>query len=159
MDSWDVFGAFLIVLGLCLYFLDIDIDIDVDVDYMIGFDAVGIVAGLCIVSGTILMSGNPALSTLVFAIVSVVVGLRWIVRYRSFKSIVPYESVSRTVIGQTGYTKTALTPRGLVQLKTELWNAVSDSGAHIAKGVDVMVVDVDGNTILVFKTEQPGELN
>ena len=159
MDAWDAFGATLIIVGLCLYFLDIEIDIDVDVDYMTGFDAVGILGGLCIISGIILISGNPALSLLAFVIVSIVVGVRWTVRYRAFKSIVPYETISHRVIGQTGYTKSALTPRGLVQLKTELWNASSDSGEHIPEGVDVMVVDIDGNTILVFQVQQSGELD
>ncbi len=147
MELWDWVGISLVVLGLCLYLIDIDFD----ADFMSGFDPVGIVAGLCIVAGVILTTNSVALSILVFLVTLFVGILRWSVRRRGAKSVVPYETVSGGLIGQAGFTKTDLNPRGLVQLKSELWSATSDSGEHIAKDERVSVLDVDGNTLLVFR--------
>ena len=41
-----------------------------------------------------------------------------------------------------------------MQVASELWSAVSDSGQSIEDGAEIMVVDVDGLTLKVFKTDE-----
>ena len=154
MEVWNVFSIFLIMTGLCLYFLDIGIDLEFDADFATGFDAVGIIAGICIVIGTFLLIGNSVWLIVVFAIQVNLVGLRWFARYRAIKSIVPYKSALANLMSQSGYTKTALTPRGLVQMRNELWSARSDTGEHIDKDVKVIVMDIEGSTITVSPYSQ-----
>ena len=64
---------------------------------------------------------------------------------------------AQTLMGQTGYTRTVLDPQGSVQVASELWSAVSDSGQSIEEGVEVVVVDMEGLTLKVAETSPPGE--
>ena len=57
----------------------------------------------------------------------------------------------RNLVGQTARTTTTLDPRGTVQVASELWSAVSDSGEPIPEGEEVIVADIDGLTLTVFK--------
>ncbi len=65
-----------------------------------------------------------------------------------------YVAGSSTLVGQTGTTTTALDPRGIVQIANERWSAVSDSGEPISEDEEVIVTDVDGLTLKVFKTPE-----
>ena len=56
------------------------------------------------------------------------------------------------MVGDTGFAKTALEPRGTVQVANEVWSAVSDSGATIAAGEEVIVSEVEGLTLKVIST-------
>ena len=59
-----------------------------------------------------------------------------------------------SLVGQTGVTVTALNPRGSVRLRSESWSAVSDSGEPIQAGEQIIVSDVEGLTLKVFKADQ-----
>ena len=62
-----------------------------------------------------------------------------------------YPTTSQKLVGQLGTTTTPLNPRGTVQVASELWSAVSDSGESIPEGEEVIVLEVEGLTLKVFK--------
>jgi membrane-bound ClpP family serine protease len=59
------------------------------------------------------------------------------------------------LVGQEGKATTQLDPRGTVQVGSELWSAVSDSGETIGKGAEVVVVELDGLTVKVVEAGGP----
>ena len=58
------------------------------------------------------------------------------------------------LIGQVGTTTTALDPRGSVLIAGEQWTAVSESGAHVPSGERVIILEVDGLVLKVFKADE-----
>lgn len=144
-------GVGLWVLGIVLYFADLDLDFDIP-----GVDFPGIAGGICIVVGTFLFFDDIRIGAGVLVVAALFVGARLAVRYRITR-FARYRTQTERLLGQTGYSTTPLDPRGSVQVASELWSAVSDSGEHIEKGTEVMVGDVDGLTLKVFKTGDAGE--
>ena len=142
-------GAALILIGLVLFFSDFDIDLDVP-----GLDVPGIGGGICVVLGTFLLFDDLRVGAGVLVVTSLFVTARIVVRHRMIDRQGGYPTEMQTLVGQTGYTTTALEPRGTVQVASEMWSAVSDSGQSIEEGAEVMVVDVDGLTLKVFKTTE-----
>ncbi len=65
-----------------------------------------------------------------------------------------YESAFRHLVGQIGKTTTELNPSGSVRLRSEMWSAVTDSGEPISEGEEVIVSDVEGLTLKVFRPSQ-----
>lgn len=63
-----------------------------------------------------------------------------------------YRSTMLTLVGDAGFAKTALEPRGTVQMANEVWSAESDSGDTIAAGEEVIVSEVEGLTLKVVKS-------
>ena len=59
-----------------------------------------------------------------------------------------------SLVGETGVVVTTLDPRGTVRARGESWSAESDSGEHIQQGEEVIVSDVEGLTLKVFKANQ-----
>ena len=62
-----------------------------------------------------------------------------------------YPEVSESLVGQSGVVVTALNPKGTVHVAGEQWSAVSDSEESIPEGEEVIVSDVEGLTLRVFK--------
>ena len=151
MTTLQWVGVGLWVLGIALYFADLDLDFDIP-----GVDFTGIAGGICIVVGTFLFFDDVRIGAGVLVVAALFVGARLAVRYRITR-FARYRTQTERLLGQTGYSTTPLGPRGSVQVSSELWSAVSDSGEHIEKGAEVMVVDVDGLTLKVFKTGEAGE--
>lgn len=67
-----------------------------------------------------------------------------------------YEQRRGRLVGRVGRTTTALDPRGTVQVAGELWSAVSDSGETIPAGEEVIVEEVEGLTLKVFRASGTG---
>ncbi len=88
-----------------------------------------------------------AMGGLMFAFVATFI---WRLRQAAAASMV-LESVS--LEGQVGRATTPLTPRGMVQVADERWSAVSESGDSIDVGEEVIVLEVDGLTLRVFKLD------
>lgn len=63
-------------------------------------------------------------------------------------------SESQKLLGQTGVVKTALTPSGTVQMASELWSAVAESGEALGEGEEVKVVAVEGITLRVVRAKE-----
>ena len=55
------------------------------------------------------------------------------------------------MVGQVGTVRADLDPTGTVQVANELWSAESDSGESIESGERVMVTEVEGLTLKVFR--------
>jgi membrane-bound serine protease (ClpP class) len=62
-----------------------------------------------------------------------------------------YPEVSESLVGQSGVTISALDPKGTVRVAGERWSAVSDSEESIPEGEEVIVSDVEGLILMVFK--------
>ena len=62
-----------------------------------------------------------------------------------------YPEVSESLIGQSGVAVSALDPKGTVHVAGERWSAVSDSEESIPEGEEVIVSDVEGLILMVFK--------
>ena len=144
MTTLQWVGVGLWVLGIVLYF-----DIP-------GVDFPGIAGGICIVVGTFLFFDDVRVGAGVLVVASLFVAARIAVKYRITR-FARYRTQTERLLGQTGYTTTTLDPRGSVQVASELWSAVSDSGEPIEKGAEVTVVDVEGVTLKVFETGEAGE--
>ena len=151
MTALQWVGAGLLVLGLVLYFTDLDLDFDIP-----GVDFPGIAGGICIVAGTFLLFDDVRIGAGVLVAASLFVMARIAVKYRITR-FAKYRTQTERLVGQSGYSTTALDPRGSVQVASELWSAVSDSGEPIEKGAEVTVVDVDGLALKVFKTGAASE--
>ena len=63
-----------------------------------------------------------------------------------------YSLATSSLVGQMGTTTTPLDPRGTVQVASVRWSAVSDSGELIDEGEEVIVQEVEGLILKVFKT-------
>ena len=55
------------------------------------------------------------------------------------------------LLGQVGMVTTALDPGGTVRVDSERWSAVSDSGEPILEAEEVVVTEIEGLTLKVFK--------
>ena len=144
--SWV--GVAFILFGVFLYFSDMDIDLDV----YPAVDVPGIGGGICAIIGTLLLFDDLRIGAGLSLAILLLVTARLVVRYRVTR-FRRYPGRTEALVGETGYTTTPLEPRGSVQMASELWSAVSDSGESIEQGVEVMVVDVDGLTLKVFKPD------
>ena len=60
--------------------------------------------------------------------------------------------------GQIGVTKTILNPRGTVLLQSELWSAESDNNQTIEKNSEIIVSDIEGLTLKVFKPDNDDKM-
>ena len=63
-------------------------------------------------------------------------------------------TTSATLVGMTGVVSTELSPSGMVFIGGEEWTAVSDTGDSIEKGTEVVVNEVDGLTLKVFRAAE-----
>lgn len=65
----------------------------------------------------------------------------------------PPQTGTQRMIGLTTILKHPLTPRGIIQIRGERWQAVSASGQPISAGTQIRVVDTEQLTLLVEPTE------
>ena len=56
------------------------------------------------------------------------------------------------LVGTTGVVSAQLAPSGMVFVSGEEWSAVSDTGDSIEEGAEVVVTEVDGLTLKVYKS-------
>jgi membrane protein implicated in regulation of membrane protease activity len=63
---------------------------------------------------------------------------------------------SRSMIGERGFAKERLAPKGYVQVRGELWRAETiDGGPPIEMGQSVKIVKMDGLTLFVEQENSP----
>ena len=65
-----------------------------------------------------------------------------------------YSGSATRLIGRQGVTTTLLDPHGTVRVSSELWSAVSDDGQTLPEDEEVVVLDVEGLTLRVFRASQ-----
>ena len=63
-------------------------------------------------------------------------------------------TTSATLVGTTGVVSAELSPSGMVFIGGEEWTAVSDTGDSIEKDAEVVVNEVDGLTLKVFRAAE-----
>ena len=149
-------GVGLILLGMGLLYLEL---------LAPGLGVFGLSGGVSFVVGAFLMFARfsppaipaPTIGISVWAIAAVSTvffsfGGMLFMGIRSSK-LTHYVSNSRQLVGDTGVTTTALEPRGTVQVASELWSAESDDGGPIATGEKIVVAEVDGTTLKVFRAD------
>ena len=153
-------GAGLLALGIALFVAELQAP---------GIGVFGIGGAVCFVVGAFLLFGdtNPPgieapsveVSIWVIAGVSILLAVSMVVlvRLAAESRHARHPTQMQTLVGQAGYASTALEPRGTVQVASELWSAVSDSGQSIEEGAEVIVVDMDGLKLKVSETDRPTE--
>ena len=136
----------LIVAALVLFFMETQ---------MPGMGVFGIGGALCLVLGAFMLSnGNLAVvgGAAIISLASVALTIKAMYEARKAGK---YSSPTdpKRLVGQVGTTTTALNPRGSVLIAGEQWSAVSDSGAPLPMGVHVVILEVDGLVLKVFKVD------
>ena len=58
------------------------------------------------------------------------------------------------LVGTTGVVSAELAPAGMVFVSGEEWGAVSDTGESIEEGAEVVITEVEGLTLKVYKAEE-----
>ena len=137
----------LIIAALVLFFLETQ---------MPGTGVFGIGGALCLVLGAFMLSsGNVAVvggaAIVSFASVALTIKSMYEAR-KAGKYSSPTDP--KRLIGQVGTTTTALNPRGSVLIAGEQWTAVSDSGAPLPVGERVIILEVEGLVLKVFKADE-----
>ena len=149
-------GVGLLALSIVLLFLELQAP---------GIGIFGISGAISFVLGAFLLFGGfspPPITTPSFRVnVWLIVGtavalfgflgfvLRDMISARRSGSKAPTTPLS--LLGQVGTVSTVLNPHGTIQVASELWSAVSDTGDEIPEGEEVMVTEVDGLTLKVFR--------
>ncbi len=150
--SWA--GVGLIVFAMILFFAELQAP---------GIGVFGIGGAISFVLGAFLLFGGfgtPAISTPSFRVnlwvISTMTALllgfllfffRMVVASRRAVTV----STAETVVGRVGFVTSDLAPTGTVQVASEIWSAVSDSGEVIRVGEEVMVLEIEGLTLKVFR--------
>jgi membrane-bound serine protease (ClpP class) len=149
-------GLVLLGVGLVLFFMELQAP---------GWGGFGLAGGVSFIVGGFLLFGDSSIPGLPAPDVRVgygvlggttllmgisLVGLWYFARKAKSLVTLPRES---EVVGQTGIVRMALEPKGTVQVASELWTAESDSGETIEAGESVVIAEVDGITLKVFKVD------
>ena len=130
----------------------------------VGFFGIG--GGACFILGAFLLFGNSAtdvydgttlkVSLWVIAGTSIIIAgfvVTLIVMARKSRDS-HYVSPTEDLVGQEGITTTKLDPEGSVQVANEMWSAVSDNGGMIQKREKVIVVEIEGLVLKVFRASE-----
>ena len=139
-------GSGLIVIALVLFFLETQ---------MPGMGVFGLGGAACLMLGAfILSSGNAAIvggaGIISLATAALTIRAMYEAR-RAGKYASPTDP--KKLVGQVGTTTTALNPRGSVLIAGEQWSAVSDSGVTVQSGERVIILEVEGLVLKVFRAE------
>ena len=150
-------GLGLIGIAMVLFFAELQAP---------GIGVFGIGGAVCFILGAFLLFGGfspPAIPTPSFRVSLWTIGVTSAVLVGSMLLMnrivmqsrrARYPSASEALIGSTGVTTTPLDPRGTIQVASERWSAVSDSGEPIPEGEEVIVLEVEGLTLKVFKASK-----
>ena len=151
--NWFALG--LMLLGLGFFVAEIQ---------TAGWGGFGVAGAVCFLLGGFLLFGDyvtapgiaaPAVRvgywTLagVAAFFALSVGGLWHFSRKARRIRVPPKSSD--IVGQTGIVRSPLIPRGTVQVAGELWTAVSDDGEIIGRNEFIVVSEIRGLTLTVFR--------
>lgn len=156
-------GAGLMVLAIGLFYLEMQAS---------GIGIFGIGGAIAFVLGAFFLFGeirpepaplpapNIAVSLWIIATVSILLFGIIVLMIRSalqaHAAPVYDQAGYRNLVSELGVATSALNPSGIVRVGGELWSAESDSGDTIDIGEQVVVLDVQGLTLKVFKAKIEG---
>ena len=147
-------GVVLIIAGLALVFVELQAP---------GWGGFGIAGGIAFVVGGFLLFGDTSVPGLPAPDVRVgwavlagtaaflAVGIIGLIYFKRESRNIHFESRESMIVGQIGVVRTPLQPRGTVHVDGELWTAESESGEAIDSGENVVVAELDGVTLKVFR--------
>ena len=150
-------GVGLIGLAMGLFFLESQAP---------GIGIFGVSGAVSFILGAFLLFGGlspPPIETPSFRVslwmISAVSAILFSILVLFFRTVLQarrthYPGAIEGLVGATGTTATTLEPRGSVQVASELWSAVSDSGEPIPEGEEVIVTEVEGLTLKVFRATE-----
>ena len=147
MEAVDMWWLGLIAVALLLFVLETQ---------MPGMGVFGLGGAACLVIGVFMLSsGNPAAVGVAGAVSLGTAALTIKAMYEARKAG-KYSSPTspNRLVGQIGTATTELNPRGSVLIAGEQWTAVSDSDAYVASGERVIILEVDGLVLKVFKADE-----
>ena len=153
-------GVALIGLAMALFFFELQAP---GTGVFGGGGAIAFVLGAFLLFGEIRPPPIPTPSFRVsFWAIGPVSGTLFVFLILLFRAIlqarrVRYSGARGTIVGQTGSARSDIDPKGTVQVAGELWSAISDSGEPIRKGEEVMVLEVEGLRLKVFKSAEAKE--
>ena len=149
-------GLALIGVGLVLVVIEIQAP---------GWGGFGAAGGVCFIAGGFLLFGDSSIPGLpapdvrvgygVLGGTALFMGISLAGLWYFARKAKSLRTVSRDseIVGQSGVVRMALEPKGTVQVANELWTAESDSGETIESGESVVVAEVEGVTLRVFKVD------
>ena len=147
-------GVGLILLAMALFYVEMQAP---------GVGVFGIAGAISFVLGGFLLFGrftDPAIPTPSFRVnlwmiggVSAALGGSLVLLFTTLLQAkkASYVSPAVDLVGREGTVISPLDPTGTVRVAGEAWTAVSDSGEAIAEGEEVIVLEVEGLTLKVFK--------
>ena len=144
IEAW---WAGLIVLALVLFFLETQ---------MPGMGIFGLSGAVCLVLGAFMLSGGNVAAVGGAAIISLGTAALTIKAMYEARKAGKYASPTdpKRLVGRVGTATTALNPRGSVLIAGEQWTAVSDSGAYLESGEQVIILEVEGLVLKVFRADE-----
>lgn len=145
--EWISWGSGILVIALVLLFLETQ---------MSGMGLFGAGGAVCLVLGAyMLSSGNPAIvgGATIVSLASVALTVKAMYEARKARKYASPTDPKR-LIGQVGTATTSLEPYGSVLIAGEQWSAVTDSGVSVASGERVIILEVDGLVLKVFKADE-----
>ena len=145
--EWISWGSGILVIALVLLFLETQLS---------GMGLFGAGGAVCLVLGAFMLSnGNPIIvgGATIISFASVALTIKTMYEARKVRN---YSSPTdpKRLIGQLGTATTALEPYGSVLIAGEQWSAVTDFGTSVASGERVIIWEVDGLVLKVFKANE-----
>ncbi len=143
----ELWWAALIVAALALFFLETQ---------MPGMGVFGLGGAACLLLGAFMLSsGNPAVVGGA-AIISIGTAALTVKAMYEARKAGKYASPTdpKRLVGQVGTATTELNPRGSVLIAGEQWTAVADSGSPVLIGERVIILEVEGLVLKVFKADE-----
>lgn len=147
-------GVALLAIGLGLIFAETQAP-------GVGFFGIG--GGACFILGAFLLFGNTTadvydgttlrVSLWVIGVTTIIIAgfvATLVVISRKSRGAF-YSSPTEDLVGEEGITTTILDPVGSVQVASERWSAVSDNGGTIEENEKIIVSDVEGLVLKVFR--------
>ncbi len=156
-------GVGLIVLGMVLFYIEAQAP---------GIGIFGVSGAVSFIVGAFLLFGNftfiaspPPLpdapnfnlspwiigGVTVLLLASMVFTLRAVRQAKGMSSYNTHQRGTASLIGSVGVAVSDIDPSGSVQVAGERWSAVSADGTPIASGEDVIVSEIEGLTLKVFR--------
>ena len=146
MMEIEIWWAGLIVAALVLFVLETQ---------MPGMGVFGLGGAACLLVGAFMLSSGNAAIVGGAAIISLGTAALTIKAMYEARKAGKYASPTdpKRLVGQVGTATTELNPRGSVLIAGEQWTAVTDTGSPVSSGERVIILEVEGLVLRVFRAD------